>query len=109
MIPFLPALLMLVGGSLLLATFWDDLRDAVFRWAEAHGYQRLAKVILRIDTLVGTARRWLQVRATPVGERTQVVEEHQVNLADLPSDVRARLRHCGVSELDVSNELIVKG
>jgi hypothetical protein len=108
-IPLLPALALFMGGSLLLATFWDDLRDRVFRWAEAHGYQHLAKVVLRVDTLVGAARRWLQEQATPVGGRTHVVEEREVDLADLPSDVRARLRHCGVSEIDVSDQLTVKG
>lgn len=109
MIPFLPALALFVGGSLLLATFWDDLRDRVFRWAEAHGYRRLAKVVLRIDTLVGTARRWLQVRVTPVGGHAHVVEEREIALTDLPSDVRARMRHRGVTEIDVSDELTVKG
>ncbi len=95
----------MVGGTVVAC--WEQIRDTVYSWAHANGHVRLERVILRIDTILGTARRLLKVLVNSAGEpRPTVVTEEYVEIDDLPPEVREAIRGRGSALVDVSEQVL---
>lgn len=100
-------------SSLLVVGFWETLRDTVYRWAQAHHYRHLAKVVLRLDTIISRGLYRMQTLANRKQHgKLTVVEDKVVKLDELPDDVRARMLalHHGPGDtikMDVSQHVLV--
>lgn len=95
---------LLLAGAVVLS--WDDIRDAVFRWADRHGYDDIARVILHVDRIVGQLKKL--VRVVVIGPRGHevVVEERTLDIDELPEEVRAAVRRQSQVEIDVTHHVL---
>ena len=85
---------------------WDDIRDRVWAWAERHGYRTLQRVVLRLDTVVGSAKKQFRLFATPQETlQPMLIEERLVDESELPPDIREQLASRKRVEMDITERL----
>jgi hypothetical protein len=100
-LPFLLGAAALFAGVLVVASWWDELRSAVFCWLKDHGFVWGAKALLLVDQLVSRGMRRVVAIARPAPHLPDVVvEERWVSEEELSPELRAR-RDAVVYELEM--------
>lgn len=97
------ALLIVIGGTVVY--FWDWVRTAITNWLHRYGYARsqLMNAFIKIDRVIVGIRARAQILVQISGSTTQTkVTEEEINISDLPEDVRRQLRLTGQATVHYS-------
>jgi hypothetical protein len=79
------------AAGALAITFWDELRGVIFRWLNDRGYERAAKVFLKVEGAAQRGFRKIKTLVVPEGKtRRCKVEERVVPVSELSPEHRAR-------------------
>ncbi len=91
MIPILLGAAILLGGAVVAATWWDEIRSTVYCWLQDHGYLRTAKAFLVIEGKVSGGLRMVKAMVFPTPESEPVVlTEQMISEDELSPEARAR-------------------
>ena len=94
-----------IGLAALCFSLWDWARDSVAAWLREHGHADswVMSVVIRVDQVVSKARRKVRIFVKGrTDKRVRKVTETEVDVDDLPDDVRKQIARNGKYKGDVT-------